>query len=483
MPTENKREVRVRIAPSPTGPLHFGTARTALFNWLFAKSAGGAFILRIEDTDLERSDAKYEEEIIAGLRWLGIEWDEGPVRQSDRLEVYEKHLKRLLDEGKAYHCYCTKEDLEEERQAMMAQGLAPKYSGRCRNRKASGGASPQLIRFRMPETAVSFKDMIRGKITFDAALFGDIAIAKNLRAPLYNFAAVVDDHEMRISHVIRGEDHIPNTPKQLLLQDALGFAHPEYGHLPLILSADRSKMSKRYAETSLLAYRENGYMPEAMFNFMALMGWHPAPERGSVRDTPAQEKEIFTRDELIKAFDIKRVQKAGAVFNQEKLDWLNAQYIRTLGDAELAEHLQPLLAARGLKWDKKLLAKVVAIERSRAKTLADIITNGELYFSLPDYDAKLLVWQSASFADIRERLIRLLEILQDVPEKEFTVPALTATLMPYAEEKGRGAVLWPFRVALSGRQASPGPFELAAALGKEETLRRLGLALQKLGLV
>ncbi|OGY97013.1 MAG: glutamate--tRNA ligase [Candidatus Liptonbacteria bacterium GWC1_60_9] len=473
MPTENKREVRVRIAPSPTGPLHFGTARTALFNWLFAKSTGGAFILRIEDTDLERSDTKYEEEIIAGLAWLGLEWDEGPVRQSERLEVYEKHLKRLLEEGKAYYCYCTKEDLEEERQAMMAQGLAPKYSGRCRNRAASGSASPQLIRFRMPETAVSFKDMIRGKITFDAALFGDIAIAKNLRAPLYNFAAVVDDHEMRISHVIRGEDHISNTPKQLLLQDALGFAHPDYGHLPLILSADRSKMSKRYAETSLLAYREGGYLPEAMFNFMALMGWHPR----------AEEREIYSKEELIKVFDIKRVQKAGAVFNQEKLDWLNAQYVRTLSDNELAEHLRPLLAARGLAWNDTLLTKVAAIEKSRAKTLGDIITNGELYFSLPDYDAKLLVWQNASFADIRERLARLEEMLQNAPEKEFTVPALTATLMPYAEEKGRGTVLWPFRVALSGRQASPGPFELAAALGKEETLRRLGLALQKLGLV
>lgn len=477
-----KKNVRVRIAPSPTGPLHFGTARTALFNWLFAKNAGGAFVLRIEDTDLERSDVKYEKEIVAGLAWLGIEWDEGPVRQSDRLDVYEKHLKRLLDEGRAYYCYCTKIDLEEERQAMMAQGLAPKYSGRCRPKGANlappGGAgrnsqAPELIRFRMPETSVSFKDMIRGKITFDAALFGDIAIAKNLRAPLYNFAAVVDDHEMRISHVIRGEDHIPNTPKQLLLQDALGFAHPEYGHLPLILSADRSKMSKRYAETSLLAYRDGGYLPEAMFNFMALMGWHPK----------AEDREIYSREELILVFDIKRVQKAGAIFNPEKLDWLNAQYIRTLADAELAEHLRPLLAARGLEWSNILLTKAVAIEKLRAKTLADIITNSELYFSLPDYDAKLLVWQSASFADIREHLARLLEMLQNAPEKEFTVPALTAKLMPYAEEKGRGAVLWPFRVALSGRQASPGPFELAAALGKEETLRRLGLALQKLGLV
>lgn len=468
-----KKNVRVRIAPSPTGPLHFGTARTALFNWLFAKNAGGAFVLRIEDTDLERSDVKYEKEIVAGLAWLGIEWDEGPVRQSDRLDIYEKHLKRLLDQGAAYYCYCTKVDLEEERQAMMAQGLAPKYSGRCRSHTAPDSQAPELIRFRMPETEVSFKDMIRGKITFDAALFGDIAIAKNLRAPLYNFAAVVDDHEMRISHVIRGEDHIPNTPKQLLLQDALGFAHPDYGHLPLILSADRSKMSKRYAETSLLAYRTEGYLPEAMFNFMALMGWHPK----------AEDREIYSREELILVFDIKRVQKAGAIFNPEKLDWMNAQYIRTLADTKLAEHLRPLLAARGMEWNDALLTKMVAIEKSRAKTLADIMRNSELYFSLPDYDAKLLVWQSASFADIREHLARLLEMLQNAPEKEFTVPALTAKLMPYAEEKGRGAVLWPFRVALSGRQASPGPFELAAALGKEETLRRLGLALQKLGLV
>ncbi|MDP3947337.1 MAG: glutamate--tRNA ligase [bacterium] len=468
-----KKEVRVRIAPSPTGPLHFGTARTALVNWLFARALGGAFILRIEDTDLERSDKKYEAEIIDGLRWLGIEWDEEPVRQSDRLDIYEKHLKRLLDEGKAYYCYCAKKDLEDERQAMMAQGLAPKYSGRCRNRADTLGTKPELIRFRMPEAEASFHDMIRGKITFDAALFGDIAIAKNLRAPLYNFAVVVDDHETRISHVIRGEEHIANTPKQLLLQAALGFTHPEYGHLPLILSPNRSKMSKRYAETALLNYREAGYLPEAIINFIVLLGWHPSEEN----------REIFSREELVKVFDIKRVQKAGAVFNQEKLDWLNSQYIRTLADMELVRRLEPLLAARGLVWDEKLLTKVVAIEKSRAKTLADIITNGELYFSLPDYAVMLLVWQSTPLSTIREHLTHLFTMLKDAPESEFTAPALTARIMPYAEEKGRGGVLWPFRVALSGRQASPGPFELAAALGKEETLRRLGFALQKLGLV
>lgn len=470
----SRNEVRVRIAPSPTGPLHFGTARTALVNWLFAREQGGAFILRIEDTDLERSDKKYEEEIIEGLRWLGLNWDEGPLRQSNHLLRYETYLGKLLSEGKAYYCYCTKEELEEERQAMLAQGIAPKYSGRCRPKGARlGGTAPEVIRFRMPETEVSFRDMIRGKISFDASLFGDIAIAKNLRAPLYNFAVVVDDHEMRISHVIRGEDHIANTPKQLLLQAALGFPHPEYGHLPLILSPDRGKMSKRRAETSLLKYRDEGYLPEAMCNFMALLGWHPSEEN----------REIYSKEELVEVFDIKRVQKAGAIFNQEKLEWINARYLRTLPDEEIAARLQPLLRAGGLAWDGTALLKMIAIEKTRVTTLRDFITNGTFYFALPDYDATLLTWQDTTPGDARKHLAHLRQALEVMPEREFAVEKLTLNIMPYAEEQGRGAVLWPFRAALSGARGSAGPFELASALGKAETLRRLDLALQKIGLI
>ena len=282
-------KVRVRLAPSPTGYLHIGTARTALFNYLFAKKHEGQFILRVEDTDIERSEKKYEKDIMDGLRWLGLEWDEGPVeaategqllvnqykgdfgpyRQSGRTAIYEKYLKKLLDEGHAYYCYCTKEELEAERQAMLSQGLAPKYSGRCRNGKPSDANDPQIIRFKVPDVRVSFRDMIRGEISFNAGLIGDIAIAKNLQTPLYNFVVVIDDHEMEITHVIRGEDHINNTPKQILFMEALGFSRPHYAHLPLILDPDRSKMSKRYSATAIQEYRNQGYLPEAVINFLA----------------------------------------------------------------------------------------------------------------------------------------------------------------------------------------------------------------------
>src|SRR3989338_1267749 len=304
MVSKLKQSIRVRIAPSPTGFLHIGTARTALFNWLFAKKEGGLFVLRVEDTDLERSDSKYERDIIENLEWLGLVWDEGPLaapenkigelpfssqspkykgdfgpyRQSERLDVYEKHLKKLLDENLAYYCYCSKEELEAERQSMLAQGLPPRYSGKCRA-KPKSGENLQLIRFKVSEAKLSFTDLIRGKIAFDTSLIGDIAIAKDLKSPLYNFAVVIDDYEMKISHVIRGEDHIANTPKQILLQKALGFSLPQYAHLPLILDSDRSKMSKRYLATSIKDYRDQGYLPEALVNFMALLGWHPAPEK------------------------------------------------------------------------------------------------------------------------------------------------------------------------------------------------------------
>lgn len=478
--TKEKEKIRVRIAPSPTGSLHIGTARTALFNWLFAKHHKGTFVLRIEDTDMERSDPKFEAEIIEGLKWLGIDWDEGPFRQSERLDIYEKYLKKLLEEKRAYYCYCTKEELEHERQGMLALGMPPKYGGKCRNLAVPSIASAkdgeeapdkpaQVIRFRVAEAPVEFKDTIRGSVTFDAGLFGDIAIAKNLRTPLYNFAVVIDDYEMEISHVIRGEDHISNTPKQILLQKALGFPTPHYAHLPLILAPNRSKLSKRYAETSLLLYRDQGYLPEALVNFIAYLGWHPK-----------DDKEILDADGLVEEFDIRRVQKGGAVFNEEKLDWLNAQYIKQSSDEDLAGKLAPFLAEKNWGSDKGRLLKVIALQKERMVKLSDFIGLADFFFDLPDYAPELLVWQKETKEKALENLLAVSDALHDAKTGTLDTESAQELLMPLAEARGRGGVLWPLRVALSGKAASPNPFEILGVLGRDEAMRRITVAIQKL---
>lgn len=464
----------MRIAPSPTGPLHLGTARTALFNWLFAKKNGGVFIVRIEDTDLERSDKKYEKDILGGLKWLGLDWDEKITRQSERPDIYEKYIEKLFDKGLAYHCFCAKEQLEEERQAMLAQGIAPKYSGRCRqlsekevSAKLKKGEQ-SIIRFKVPETKLMFMDLIRGKITFDSALIGDIAIAKSKRTPLYNFAVVIDDYEMKISHVIRGEDHIANTPKQILIQEALGLERPHYAHLPLILSPDRSKLSKRYLETSLNDYRKAGYLPEAIINFLVLLGWHPSSKKDEATGK-IFEQEIFSKEALVKPFDLKRVQKQGAVFNIEKLDWLNAQYIKAMDNAELAERVKDFVPAG---WEKEKIATVLDVEKERMKRLSDFSGLADFFFELPDYDKQLLIWKESSEQ-------KILENLKEV-EKILSKKEAETGIMKFAEVQGRGEVLWPLRVALSGKSASPGPFDIIKILGPKESLRRIKIAIKKL---
>ncbi len=469
-----KKQTRVRIAPSPTGPLHFGTARTALFNWLFARQNNGSFILRIEDTDRERSSKEYEENIMDGLRWIGLEWDEGPgkgdfgpYRQSERLDIYEKYLTKLLAEKKAYYCYCVKEELEEERQAMLSQGLPPKYSGRCR--AASGeGREPQVIRFRMPETMIGFNDLIRGKIVFDAGLLGDIAIAKDVRSPLYNFAVVVDDGEMQISHVIRGEDHLANTPKQILFARALGFGEPVYVHLPLVLSASRSKLSKRHGETSLLEYRQEGYLPETLVNFMALLGWHSS-----------SDKELFSKEELIREFDLKRVQRAGAVFSPEKLDWFNVQYLRRLDEADFLERLKEFVPDKWRK-EKDKMAKALRLVKDRVKKLKDFQAEAGFLFELPEYGWRVLIWDETPPEAILDNLKFVYSLLWEVPESEFHSGNLENKIGAHTETRGRGELLWPMRVAVSGRASSPGVFEIMDVLGKEEVSRRIKTAIDKL---
>lgn len=495
--TENpKRPIRVRFAPSPTGPLHFGGVRTALFNWLFARKNEGKFILRIEDTDIERSNPEYEKNIFEGLRWLGLDWDEGhinadsrglntdlrgkyigdygPYRQSERANIYEKYAQKLLDEKKAYYCFCPKEQLEMDRQAMLAQGLAPKYSGRCRGlteketekRIERGDAS--VIRFKTPATEIEFNDLIKGKITFNAELLGDIVIAKSLTSPIFIFAGVVDDFEMKISHVIRGEDHLSNTPKQILIQKALGFDEIKYAHLPLVLGPDRSKLSKRYLESSLEDFKKEGYLPEAIINFAALLGWHPK-----------EEKEVLSREELIQKFDLKRVQKSGAVFNPEKLEWLNSQHLKSISAVQLAEKLEGFIPAGWLE-NKDLLVKAVELEKERTKKLSDFKELGDFFFKLPDYDPSLLVWQKTEKERTAANLKILNEEINKIFKADFNRENLEKTLMPLTEVWGRGELFWPLRVALSGKTASPGPFEIMEALGKEETLKRLNIAIQKL---
>ena len=472
------KKIRTRIAPSPTGHLHIGTARTALFNWFFARQNGGDFILRIEDTDLERSDKKFEKDIIESLKWLGLDWDEGPdvektsskfigeygpYRQSERLDSYEKYLHKLIDENLAYYCFCTKEQLEDDRQAMLTQGLAPKYSGRCRLLKPEEvevklkSGENHIIRFKMPETKITFKDLIRDSVTFDAGLMGDIAIAKDIKVPLYNFAVVIDDYEMEISHVIRGEDHLANTPKQIALQKALGFPHPHYGHLPLILDPDRSKMSKRYSATSIKEYRDQGFLPDALINFIALLGWHPKDDR-----------EILSRDVLVKEFDIDRIQKAGAVFNEEKLEWVNQQYLKRYDNKTLASLLKTGGFVRG-EPSERLLTGAIELTKERMKKLSDFPELAGFFFELSDYPSELLIWKDVSREKTLENLKALLEIIPDV-----------AAVMKLAEERGRGEVLWPLRAALSGKQASPGPLEIMEVLGKSETAKRIKNAINKL---
>ena len=478
--------IRVRMAPSPTGSLHIGTARTALFNYLFARRHGGTFVVRIEDTDTERSTKEFEAVTVDGLSWLGMRWDEGPdkggpygpYRQSERTEIYKEHLQKLLDGNKAYHCFCTKVELEAQRTYLASQGLPPVYAGTCcaldaaTVKKRLEGGEPSVIRFRTLAKKLAFHDLIRGTIEFDTGLFGDMVIAKSLTVPLYNFTVVVDDALMRISHVIRGDDHISNTPKQILLFEAFGFDVPVFAHVPLMLGSDRSKLSKRHGAKSVTEYRAEGYLPEAVANFIALIGWNPGDER-----------EIFSMDELAQAFDLSRVSASGTVFNAQKLDWINAQYIRQKSSAELLKLCLPYLKEAGRDMtdeDLLRLTKIIALEKERLKKLSDIVPLSAFFFALPEYDAAVLVWKKSDKEKARGTLAASLAELEKIPEAGFDAPRIKAALDALAGSSSAGDVYWPLRVALSGREASPGPVEIADILGRKETLARIAAALEKL---
>ncbi|MEK7664462.1 MAG: glutamate--tRNA ligase [Patescibacteria group bacterium] len=474
------KKIRVRFPPSPTGPLHIGGARTALFNYLFAKQNKGDFILRIEDTDKERSRLEWVQEIIDELKWLGIEWNEGPdidgkfgpYKQSQRLDIYEKYLEGLLTENKAYYCICAPEELEARRQEQMSRGVVPKYDGKCRDKGYTSG----VIRFRILEKKLKFDDLVRGRIEFDAGLLGDIVIAKNLENPLYHFAVVVDDYEMEISHVIRGEEHLSNTPRQILLQEAMGFYQPIYAHLPLILNPDKSKMSKRAGDMAVSDYHKNGYLPEAIVNFMAFLGWNPGTE-----------KEIFSMSELIKEFSLGKVQKGGAVFNIQRLDYTNGVYIREKTPAKLLKLCLLYLPEDHKNFSEKTLEKIIEAVKTRMKKLSDVTELTDFFFKEKlEYDKNLLAWQTMGDGEVKESLERSYHTFKTF--KKYITKDLEGVFFKEAEnfnrEKGhpienRGYLLWPLRVALSGKQASTGPFEIAEILGKEKTLQRIQSAIDK----
>jgi glutamyl-tRNA synthetase len=457
--------VVTRFAPSPTGYFHAGSYRTALFAWIYARQNKGKFILRIEDTDKERSKKEYEENIIESLRWLGLEYDEF-YRQSDRTEIYKKYIKELIASG---HAYVSSAEQEEIR----AKEMAVKFGKGAK--QESAGPLSSVIRFKNPNKKVAFEDAIRGRVEFDTTELGDFVIAKSEDEPVFHLVVVIDDHEMGVTLIIRGEDHISNTPRQILIFEAIGAKVPQYAHLPLLLSADRSKLSKRHGAVPVSEYRSRGYLREAIVNYLALLGWHPS-----------DDKELLTTEEIVAGFSLERVQKSGAIFDEEKLKWFNRQYITKLSDADFAEHARPFLP----EWivpKSDTLKKLVPVLRDKITTFGEISTmflpTGELAFvhAISDYKKESLLWKkNPDAAAAQTHLNEIKKLLDTVDAGAFTADTVKQTIWAYVEAKGKGDVLWPLRMALTGQDKSPDPFVSASLLGKAESLKRIDTALEKL---
>jgi glutamyl-tRNA synthetase len=484
--------MRVRMAPSPTGPLHIGTARTSLYNYLAAKQAGGTYVLRIEDTDTARSTVEFEADIIDNLHWLGISWDEGPqvaggedvgaygpYRQSQRMDRYAREADRLLEGGAAYRCWCTPEELEAVRREQEAAKAAPRYNRRCLNLADAERAAfeaegrPSVIRFRVEAEKIVFDDLIRGEVEFDNALLGDFVIVRNDGMPLYHFVVVVDDEAMEITHVVRGEDHLSNTPKHIALIRALGYREPRFGHIPLILNPDRSKMSKRKSQTSITAYREEGYLPEAMVNFMAFLGW-----------SPGTEEEIFSLDELAKRFDLAKVHKGGAVFDRDRLDHLNGVYIRNMTDEQLAIRLRSWIPDAVADPD---LLRIVPLIKERMVTLGDAAALVGFVWE-PDevvaswYAPELLHPKKGGPDEARAALERAAALFGELDALDFSADVLEQRFREAADAAGMkaGEFFSPIRVAVTGRTVSPPLFDSLELLGRDRSLARVEMALGKL---
>jgi glutamyl-tRNA synthetase len=459
--------IRTRFAPSPSGFLHIGGARTALFNYLLARNRGGVFVLRIEDTDRERSTPESIEAILTGLRWLELDWDEGPFYQSERDSVYQPYVEKLLESGKAYRCTCTPEQVDEMRRTAQAQGRRPGYDGSCRDRTDVDPAQPHVVRFRtLDEGQTGLSDLVRGGVLFENSEFDDFVIRRTDGSPTYNFVVVVDDAEMEITHVVRGEDHLSNTPKQILIYQALGLPVPAFAHLPLILGPDGSRLSKRHGATSVMAYQEMGYLPAGMNNYLARLGWSHG------------DQEIFSRQELIRHFSLEHVGSSAGVFNPEKLEWVNFQHLKETAPEELAGLVTPLIEAR--RWqipgDTAWLARVAELLRERAKTLNELVDaayyflEDDLAFDDKAVDKHLRKASPEVLGELRAGLDELATW-----EEETIEGAFQAILEKHDLKLGKLAQ--PVRVALTGGSVSPGIFETAAVLGKDRVLRRLDRAI------
>lgn len=439
--------IKTRFAPSPTGHMHVGSYRTAFFSYLFAKKNGGKFVLRIEDTDKERSDSKYTQEIFDVFEKIGISYDEKYI-QSENVSRHREVLLKLIDNGSAY---ISREEAKD-----------------------GSGTIKDIVRFKNPNKIMTFKDLIRGDISIDTTDLGDFVIAKNINEPLFHLAVVIDDHDEGITHVIRAEEHIANTPRQMLIYEAAGFEIPKYAHLPIVLAPDKTKLSKRKGAVPVIEYLERGYIPAALLNAICLCGWNPGTEQ-----------EIFSREELEEIFDLAKVQKAGAIFNEEKLDWFNREYIKMLSTEEFSEKIEKWLPGN---LNKDILKKVEPLIRERITVFSDVksfFENGEFmyFFEKPTVDKEMLVWKSLKDIDggldkTYEYLSMLVNLLKDY-NGVWDYNNLKDLIMPLTETTGKGELLWPTRVSLSGREKSPDPFEIASILGKEETISRLESVLTK----
>ena len=489
MSPPDERTPRLRMAPSPTGWLHIGTARTALYNYLQARHTGGTFILRIEDTDAARNSAEFEADILDNLEWLGISWDEGPqpggsasigdhgpYRQSERFDLYEREARRLLETGAAYRCYCTPDELDAARRDQEARHEPPRYNGRCRGltdeqrRGFEAEGRRPAIRFHAPPERIAFDDLIRGHVEFDNALLGDFVVVRADGVPIYHFSVVVDDEAMEITHVIRGEEHVSNTPKHIALIRALGYREPRFGHVPLILNPDRTKMSKRKSQTAMREYRAQGYLPEAIVNFIAFLGW-----------SPGTEEEIFDLAELARRFDISDVHKGGAIFDRGRLDYLNGVYIRSLTDAQLALRLRPFLPEVA---DDTSVQALVPLVKERLVRLGDVT---ELVAFLFETDATVSGWygsadllpKSRTPQEVAAALLAVRSSVVGLLDADWSADVLEQRCRGVAHQLGwkAGDLFMPLRVAVTGRRVSPPLFASMELLGRERTLARIEGAL------
>ena len=494
--------IRTRFAPSPTGYLHIGNLRTTLFEYLFAKHNKGTFIIRVEDTDQERLVPGAVESMLKTLEWVGIFPDEGPTLnadgtisekgeygpyvQSKRLDIYKKYLQELIDNGNAYYAFDSTEELTAMRERQQARKLPTKYDrAHMRNQftlppnevaQMLASDAPRVVRLKVPETGeVSFDDIVHGKTVFDCKEIDDQVLLKSDGFPTYHLAVVVDDHLMEITHVIRGDDWISSTPKHILLYQAFGWTPPWHAHVPNVIGNDKLKLSKRQGDVSTESYRAKGYLPEALVNFLAFVGWNPGTE-----------KEIYSLDELIKDFSLEKVSKASGVFNVEKLDWFNKEYLKNLSTSELVQRALPWF--KQADWFKKLtinnkqLASAISLERERVTTLAELPEAVRFVFELPDYNEKMLVWKKSSREEVDKIIPELKNFLGGIPNSDWNKANLENRVGEWLKAKGytTGSVLWPLRVALSGQQNSPGPYEIAEVLGQAETITRLDNATAKL---